>query len=170
MTVTMVVTMLLGQAGVTLAQETAKYGYVDMRKLMLESKAGQRGKSEIERLVKQKQEQIAKEEQKIKDLRQAADKDQLVFTEAQKRAKQREIQQKTEDLQQLAKDAQREVAKKDNEFSSKAIAEIRALIAEIAKEEKLSLVFEKNEMPVLYATEGPDLTDKVLKKYDAKTK
>jgi len=39
-----------------------------------------------------------------------------------------------------------------------------------AQAEKLMLVLEKNEQPVLYAEDGPDLTDRVIKAYDAKSK
>lgn len=57
---------------------------------------------------------------------------------------------------------------KDNEFTRKAIGVIRGVIAEVAKEQNLALVFEKNEQPVLYAKEGPDLTGLVIQRYDAK--
>jgi outer membrane protein len=150
------------------AEGKPRFGYVDLNKVLLESKTGKRNKAEIEKLVKQKQEQITKEVQKTKNLHQTLEKDQLVLTDAQRRTKQREIQQKREDLQQMERDAQREVNKKNNEFLNKAMGEVRQITAEIAREEKLTLVFDKYQMPVLYAEDGPDLTDKVMKKYDAK--
>jgi len=47
------------------------------------------------------------------------------------------------------------------------MTDIGKIISEIAKQEKLHLVFEKNRLPVLYAADGPNLTQQVLKKYDA---
>ena len=50
------------------------------------------------------------------------------------------------------------------------MAEIRGIIAELAKEMKLNLVLEASESGLLYAEEGMDLTSKVMEKYDAKSR
>ncbi len=163
--------VLLSLMGLLMSEAYAddvKIGYVDLRKVLTESKAGKRTKGEIEKVVKQRQDTLVKDEQKLKTLQEAFEKDKLILSEVQKQQKQQEFQQKLQAYQKAAGEAQREVGQKEAEFTKKAIPEIKAIISEVAKEEKLVLVFEKNEMPVLYATEGPDLTDKVLKKYDAK--
>ncbi len=150
------------------AADAPKIGYVDLRKIMLESKAGKRIRAEIEKMVKERQGRLAHEEQEIKELQQKFEKQQLVLTDAQKKEKQKEFQNKVQSYQKMAKEAQNELRKKDAEESSKALAEIKQVVAEIAKTEKLLLVFDKNDMPALYAADGPDLTDKVLKKYDTR--
>lgn len=156
--------------GAAYAQDAAQFGYVDMRKAVTESKNGQRIKAELEKFAKQKQEQLAKEEQKVRDVQHAFEKDQLLMTDAQKRDKQKEIQEKIQAFQKMAGEAQREFNQKEQEHTRKVVTEIRAIVAEIAKAEKLALVFEKNDAPVLvlYAEEGPDLTERVMKAYDAK--
>lgn len=145
-----------------------RIGYVDMQRVVTESAAGKRARAEIEGLVKQKQEQVNREGQKLKSQQQALEKDQLTLTEAQKKAKQREFEQKVQAYQQLAATAQRELSDLDSERSRKVLTDIRGVIREVAQQEKLLLVLEKNEQPVLYAEDGPDLTDKVIKAYDAK--
>jgi len=150
------------------AAEGVRIGYVDMRKVMLESKAGTQKKAEIEKLIKQRQDKLAKEEQKLKDLEQVFEKDKLVLTDAQKKEKQKEFETKVQAFQKMASEAQREIGEKDNEFARKAVDDIKGIVRDLATEEKLTLVFEKNQQPVLYAEDGPDLTDKVLQRYDAK--
>lgn len=150
--------------------QAAGIGYVDMQRVVSESQAGKRARAEIEGMVKQKREQLSREEQKLKTLQQSLEKEQLTLTETQKRTKQRELEQKVQTYQQLTADAQRELSQKDAEHSRKVLTDIRAVIREIAREEKLLLVLEKNEQPVLYAEDGPDLTDRVIKTYDAKAK
>jgi outer membrane protein len=148
----------------------AGIGYVDMQRAVSESQAGKRARAEIEGMIKQKREQLSREEQKLKTLQQSLEKEQLTLTETQKRTKQRELEQKVQTYQQLTADAQRELSQKDAEHSRKVLTDIRAVIREIAQAEKLLLVLEKNDQPVLYAEDGPDLTDKVIKLYDARAK
>lgn len=147
-----------------------RIGYVDMQRVVTESVAGKHARAEIEGLVKRKQEQVNREGQKLKALQESLEKEKLTLTDAQKKTKQREFEKKVQAYQQLAAEAQRELGQKDAEYTRKALTDIRAAIRDLAQEEKLLLVLEKNEQPVLYAEDGPDLTDKVIKAYDAKSK
>jgi outer membrane protein len=155
-------------AGPALAAE--RIGYVDVQRVVTESAAGKRAFAEMESQVKQKQEQVNREGQKLKAQQQALEKEQLTLTDAQKRAKQREFEKKVQAYQQLAATAQRELSDLEAERTNKVITDIRGVIREVAQQEKLLLVLQKNEQlqPVLYAADGPDLTDKVIKAYDAK--
>lgn len=154
------------------AEDAIRIGYVDVRKVLYESESGKRHKAEMERLIKSHQDQLSKEEQKLRELQQAYEKNKLTLTEAQKKEKQKEFQDKFQAFQQHRSEAQQELSKKDNEFTRQALADIRAIVQALAREEKLALVFEKNElngMLVLYAQDGPDLTDKVLARFNAKS-
>ncbi|MCR4301109.1 MAG: OmpH family outer membrane protein [Sulfuricaulis sp.] len=153
-----------------IAADKPGIAYVDVRKVLLESKMGKKNKAEIEKMIKQKETVFAKEEEKLKAMQQAFQKDQLLMTEEQKKVKQQEFQEKADAYQKMVKEAKQEVGKKDNEFTSKALGEIRGIVADIAKEMKLSLVLEASESGLLYAENGMDLTQKVIEKYEAKAK
>lgn len=146
------------------AAEKPAIGYVDVRVVLLESKAGKQHKTEMEKFVNDKQLMLKKEEEKLKTQQQALEKEMVTLTDAQKQEKQRAFQEKVKVLQKEAQDADRELRRKDNEVAE----EIRAIIAEVAKEEKLSLVLGKTEMSVLYAEEGMDITSKVMQKMDSR--
>ena len=145
-----------------------KYGYVDVRKVLLESKTGKRNKAELEKFVKQRKDQLAKEEENLKTLRAAYQKEQLLLTDTQKQQRQKEFQEKLQAYEKMRAEAQKELQQKDGEVSRAAMTEVRAVIAQIAKEQNLDIVFEKNDQPVLFAKDGPDLTDTVIKRLDAK--
>lgn len=155
---------------VALAAEPPAIGYVDVRKVMLESKAGKKNRAELEKMIKEKEGALKKEEQKLKAMQEAFQKDQLMMTDAQKQQKQKEFQEKAEAYQKLVRDAKQEVGKKDNEYTSRTLTEVRAIIADLARETKLNLVLETSESGLLYADEKMDLTRKVMEKYDAKAK
>lgn len=160
--------LLVAGAAFSAYAEDTRIGYVDMRKVLNESKAGKRAKDDIEKLVKQRQGVLDREQQQLKSMREAYEKEQLLLSDAQKQAKQREFEEKVRAFQQSTAEAEREVQQKQNEYRRKAIPDIQAIIRDLAKAEKLTLVFEKNEMPVLYAIDGPDLTAKVIQRLDAK--
>jgi outer membrane protein len=164
-------TVLVAMAVLTNAATRAddvRIGYVDMRKVMNECKAGKRAKDDIEKAIKQRQESLSRDEQGLKKLQEAYEKDKLLLSDAQKQAKQKEFDDKLKAFQQATAEAQREIDQKQQEFTRKAFPEIRDIIRDLAKQEKLSLVFEKQEASVLYAADGPDLTDKVIQRFDAK--
>lgn len=165
------IVVLLSLLALTAAHADAgNIGYVDMRKVLTENKGGVKVKADLEKAVKARKDVLAKEEEKLKALQAAYEKDKLLLSEAQRQAKQKDFQQKLEAYQKQAAQAQRELSQKEREYTQKAVPEIRAIIRELAKEEKLTLVFEKNEIPALYAADGPDLTDKVLTRYNKSLK
>lgn len=165
----MVAVMLLAGAmfsGAALAN--IKIAYVDVRQVLVESNAGKQFQSTTEKAGREKQNLFAAEEKKLQSLKAAYEKDQLTLSEAQKRSKQRELQDKYQALQNSVNDTQKEFRQRETEFTSRALKDIRAAITEVAKEEKVTLVLEKTEMSVLYAEDGLDLTAKVLQKFNAK--
>jgi outer membrane protein len=155
---------------VAMAADQPAIGYVDVRKVIQESKVGKKNKAEFEKLIKDKESVLAKEEEKLKAMQEAFQKDQLLMTDEQKKAKLKEYQGKGEAYQKSVREARQMIDKKNNEFTNKLISDVRVIIADIAKEMKLSLVLEMSESGLLYAEEGMDLTSKVIEKYDAKAK
>lgn len=148
--------------------EDVRIGYVDVRKVLTESKAGQRVKGEIDKLVKQHREKLDRGEQELKDMQKAYEKDKLLLSDSQKEKKQQEFQEKLKAFREARASAQREIDQKEREYTSQALPKIREIIRDLAKTQKLTLVFDKNDASVLYAADGPDLTDKVIQRFNAK--
>lgn len=148
--------------------EDVRIGYVDVRKVLTESKAGQQVKGEIEKLVKKHRETLGKGEQELKDMQGAYEKDKLLMSESQRETKQQEFQDKLKAFQQARARAQREIDEKERAFTNQALPKIREIIRDLAKQQKLTLVFDKHDASVLYAADGPDLTDKVIDRFNAK--
>jgi outer membrane protein len=149
-----------------LAADSVKIGYVDVRAVLVGSKSGKQHKADIDKFINDKQSALKKEEDKLKSLQQTLEKEILTLTEAQKQEKQRSFQEKVQAFQKMAQDAEREVRQKDTEYTNMAVEEIRKIITDVAKDEKVGLVLGKAE--VLYADDGMDLTSKVIQKYDSR--
>lgn len=147
----------------------AGVGYVDLRQLITESTIGKAHKAQLEKVYKEKQASIEGEQKKLEDLKTKYDKDALTLTDAQKLERQKDLQQKVQALQKMAGEAQQDLAKKDQEFTRKAFDDARAVVAEIAKADHLSIVLEKGEANVLYGDPALDVTKKALDKFNART-
>src|SRR3970282_1132058 len=86
---------------VAMAADQPAIGYVDVRKVLLESKLGKKNKAEFEKMVKDKESTLSKEEGKLKAMQEAFQKDQLMMTDEQKKARTKAFQEKVDAYQKL---------------------------------------------------------------------
>ena len=145
-----------------------KIGYIDPRPVLTaasESKAGRQHTENMEKFVKEKQTALKKEDDALRAQGQALEKEMLTLSDAQKEQKQVDFQQKLVALRNRAKDAEQEAMRKDGEFKKILEDEIRKAVADVAREEKINLVFSRAE--VLFSDTGVDLTERVVSKLQA---
>ena len=142
-----------------------KIGYVDVRAVLTESKAGKAHREELEKYIKDKQAALKKEEEKLNALRQSLEKEALTLTDAQKQQKQKDFQEKVQTLQKTAQEADRDLRQKDTEFTNKSLEVIRQVVADVAKAEGVNMVLGRGE--ILFADAGMDLTAKVTEQFDS---
>lgn len=154
----------------SIAAEKPPLGYVDVHRVLLESKVGKKNKADLDKLIKDRKATLSQEESKLEAMQQAFQKDQLLMTQEQKQAKQKEFQDRVEAYQKMLKSAEQEVNTKDNEYASKSLAEIKGIVAQIANERKLTMIFGTSDVGLLYAEPDLDLTQQVIQRYDAKAK
>lgn len=151
-----------------LAADNIKIGYVDVRAVLLESKTGIQFRADMEKLQKDKEGVVRKEQDKLKSLQQSLEKEFVTLTEAQKQEKQKGFQEKVQAYQKLVADAQGELRQKETDYNNKSFEAIRKIITDVAKAEKVNLVLGRTDMTVLYADDGMDLTQKVIQKFDSR--
>ena len=166
----MAATLALGITAVR-ADNKPRIGSVNAEKILVESKVGQRNQDILKRFVNEKKVIVDREATKLKaefdrisgDLK----KNDLIYSAKQKSEIQQSFREKEQRFVQMRNDAGAEIDKKRRELLGPAVRDIRAAIAEVAGEEKLMLVFDLNSLP-LYAEPGPDITDKVMSRYNSK--
>lgn len=142
-----------------------KIGYVDVRAVLLNSKAGIQFQADMKKLQHDKEAEINKEQEKLNAMQQAFEKDALTMTASQKQEKQKAMADKYQDMQRMVADARGEMDRKGQEYQARSIEQIKKIVADLAKQEKVNLVIGTGE--VVYADEGMDLTSKVSEKFDA---
>lgn len=149
------------------AAEPTSIGYVDMQRVIEESKLGKQAYAALKEKFSEPQEAIGKEEQAIRQLQETTGRDAALMSQAELDKRKSELQQRVIQLQRAAQSAQQELAQDQAKLGADIIKPTQQIIAELAKERKLTAVFERSSSGLLYIEDGLNLTDEVLERLDA---
>ena len=144
-----------------------KIGYVDMQQALNTCAAGKDAKEKIAKTVKEYKGTIEARQKDLDKLRSELEKQSSVLSEDARAAKEQDYQQKVKDFQRFTKDIQDELQQKDAAFTHKILEQLFKLVKEIGKKEGYTMVFERGQGGVIYADAKVDLTDHLIKTYDA---
>jgi len=149
-------------------EKPVKIGYIDLQKALNESDEGKEAKGTFNKRVEELQKVLNKQNE-LKKLQDDMEKQKGLLTAEARVEKEKVYQQKLKDVQRFAKDSQEELQQKDAEMTKKIIKDLRDIIKKLGNEDGYTIILEKGDAFVLYAAEGVDVTDKVIKAYN-KTK
>lgn len=146
------------------AADTVKFGSIDLQKVLNESEAGKKAKSDLETLIKSKESVIEEKGKAIEKLKGELEKQASVLSAGAKKSKEDELEKLLREYQRIVQDSQAEVKKKEGELTEAIIKDIREMVDKIGAEEGYTLIIERGM--VLYSNKGIDITDAVIKKYN----
>jgi outer membrane protein len=147
-----------------------KIGFVDLIKALNESDSGKKAKADLEFLIKSIQVKIDEKGKTIEKLRGELEKQSSILSDESRRAKEVELERLLRDYQRLVTDSQNDVKKREGEFTANIVKELRKIIREIGEEKGYTFILENTDGIVLYTEKTLDLTDEVLKRYNASGK
>lgn len=148
-----------------LAADTVKFGAIDIQKVLNESETGRKAKSDLESLIKSRQSNIDEKGKAIEKMKSDLEKQTSVLSADARKNKEDELERVVREYQRLVQDSQADIKKKEAELTDGILKEIRDLIDKVGEEDGYTIIFEKGT--VLYSNKGIDITDSVLKRYDA---
>ena len=149
-----------------LGEESAKIGFVDMRKVLNISEAGKRARSQIILETEKIRKEIFNRQRELEKLKEDLEKRGTVMSETTRLDKERDFQLKLRDLERFKQDADQEMKLKDRELTLQVLRSIEPILRRIVEEGKFSLILEKNDPVVAYGSNTLDLTDEVIKTFD----
>lgn len=164
----LVLSVLVALAVPAVAAE-GKLGTVDMQKILLLSEAGKDAKEQLSiKAAKYEAEKNVKEED-LKKLKGELEKQSVLLSESARITKEKDYQQKLKEYQRFMKDAQDDLQAKNDEFTNRIVEEIVKVVQEFGKKNGYAYIFVKNES-MLYMDEKADLSDEILKQFNASRK
>lgn len=153
------------------AEGTTKIAFLDAQKVLDGTKAGQLAKKTMEEYRDSRQKIIDMEEDEIKKLQDELGRQQAVLDDAARKDREEKLQRKLMAYQQRVGEFSRELDGKKRDVLLDFNKGMIEAVEKIAKDKGYSFVFDKNaEGGVLLFAEGSfDITDEVIKVYDAAT-
>lgn len=150
------------------AQERIKIGFIDIQRVISESQAGKRAKERFQAQVKKAEADIMKERQDLDRLKTDLEKKGPLMKEEERRNMEADFQKRSVALQRSMSDYQQELQQKNNQLMSDILKELEAIVNEVGKAEKFTLILERSQ--ILYSDQGIDITSKVIETYNSRNK
>jgi outer membrane protein len=147
-----------------------KVAYVDIQRAINESNAGKDAKKAITKDVERIQRLAAEKQNELQTLKESFEKQTLMLTPEARLSKEKEYQNKARDFQRWMDDTQNEMNQKRMEMERNISTGLVKVIQKLGADEGYTIILEKNETIVLYASKTLDITDRVIKAYDAQKK
>ncbi|WP_293446330.1 OmpH family outer membrane protein [Persephonella sp.] len=153
---------LLFLTGSVLAQNIA---YVDVQKVMNQSKKGQEFKKEIKSKVEYYQKKLDEIDKKISSIEKQLESP--VLSEEAKKKKRKELTDLKSEGQKIQQEAEKELSQMKAKAERELIIQIRKITEKYAKEKNIDLVFVGGAIGgVVYFDKSIDITDEILKRLD----
>ncbi len=147
-----------------------KIGYVDLQKVLNDSEAGKKAKEEISKKVKEYEIQVQAKKKELQAAKEELEKQALLLSDEARAKKEREYQQKLKDLQRFTKDIREDLQLRDSDATKKILEQVLKVVREFGEKEGYTIILEKNESSLIYASESIDLTGTILKLYNQSLK
>ena len=159
--------ILLGWVGAVWAADL-KVAYVDIQRAINECNAGKEAKKAISKDMERLQHLGADKQKEIQTMKESFEKQTLMLTPEARAAKEKEFQNKLRDYQRWADDNQKEIQQKTQDMERQISAGLIKVIQKMGSDEGYSFILEGSMLP--YVSKAIDITDRVIKAYDAQKK
>jgi len=161
--------VLFGFLGSALAVDL-KIAYVDIQKAVNESNAGKDAKKVITKDVEKFQRLIAEKQKELQTMKETLEKQAPMLTPDARATREKEYQNKLREFQRWGEDTQNEINQRRVEMERNISIGLQKVIQKVGMDEGYTLILEKNESIVLFASKAIDITDRMIKAYDAQKK
>ena len=142
---------------------------VDFQRAINEVKEGVKAKEKLDTMYAQRQQQMAGLEQQLQTKYTEYEQQKSLWSDSARAAREQELMQMQAEAQQMAYQAEMEMQEAYAREMEGLIVKMRDIAVEIAKSKSYDMVLEVTEGGLVYHSDTvPDITDEVIKKYDAK--
>ncbi len=150
----------------TLWAQQLNIGYVDLQRVMLESEKGKEAKRTLTEEAEKMRKQLDIRQEELQRMKDALERQGMTITPEARAEKEKQYQAKLRDYQRVYSDYQAELQQKDMELTQAILKEIEEVIRLVGEREKFTIIFEKSQAGILFASPAIDITDKIIKQYN----
>ncbi len=158
----LVVIMLAATSG--MAQ--VNIAVIDIQRVVTDSDAGKEALGNLQKLQDAKIAQGRAIQENMDALREQLSKQRFTLTETKVAELSKQIEDKGIEMQRFQDDAQRELDEARRTALGGLEERILPVIDEVGKERNMTLIFNKFQSGLVYADEGVDITDEVIRRFN----
>jgi len=152
------------------AQEASrpKIAILDTQQILASSALGKSAMAELSSLRDKKEAEGKQLADELEDLRKKLQEGRLSLSDDKIAELQKQAEDKAIALKRFEDDANRELDKKRQEILARVDSKVMPIINEYGKEQGYDMIFRKYESGLIYADEGSDVTQEIIRRLDAK--
>ncbi len=172
-TIGMLILLVVGEplVGVAYSQNlNLKIACVDIQRAINECNAGKEAKNALAKEMEKIQSLVLEKQRELQGMRESLEKQGSVLNAEARAAKEKELQAAFRDYQRWGEDVQNDMNQKKAEMEKTLSADLQKVIQKLGADEGYTLILQKNESIVLFASKPIDITDLVIKAADARKK
>jgi outer membrane protein len=158
----MIFTPLLARA----QSSSIKFAFIDLQKVMIESDKGKLARKSLSEELEKRKKELSQKQGDLQKLKDSLEKQAAMITPEARAEKEKHYQTQLKDYQRLTNDYQTELQQKDQEFTQKILKDLEELIKTMGENEKYTVILEKTQGGILYASASVDITDRVIAAYN----
>ncbi len=152
------------------AQAQTKVAFVDLQRAMNEVADGRQAKAKLKKEFDSRQKQLDERQEELKQMQADLQARGDAMSEDARHKAQSEMDQKLMDVSKLYAQLQKELTQKEHDATKGIFAKMSNLIRTIAEAEGVAMVFEKTDSALMYAQPSLDLTNELIRRYNAGAK
>lgn len=161
---TALVVVVIGLATTAMAQ--SNIAVIDIQRVVTDSDAGKEALGKLQELQDAKIEQGRSIQERMDALREQLSKQRFTLTEAKVAELTKEIEDRGIEMRRFQDDAQRELDEARRTALGALEERILPVIDEVGKEKNMTLIFNKFQSGLVFADEGVDITDEVIRRFN----
>jgi len=144
----------------------AKIAFVNFQRVVSESTDGKASTTRVNALIAKKQTEGADKAKKLQADQQKLQTTGSVMSEAARTQLEKDVEREQVEGQRFQQDAQAEVQELQNELEAEFIKRVTPVLAQVATEKGLQILFNAQQAGFAWIDPGLDLTTEVIKKLD----
>lgn len=157
--------LLFATAAFAADKKAAEIGIIDVQKVLRESKAANKAQNIYKKDFETKRALFSAGEKEIQRLEEDLKENGKALSVEARKEKEENLIKQVKDFKRLAADMDEELKKKDAELTRKLLTEIGRVVQTLLKKDQYTVIMQSDK--VISFDETADITDKVIKLYDA---
>lgn len=157
--------IIVGMSGI--AQAQPKIAFVDLQRALNDSAAGKAARERFVKEMEGAQAKLRKEKEELERKREDFDKKAMLLRDKERISMEQDLEDKSLDFKRRYEDYQKQLKRRDSLYTGSILRDLEGVIREVGAAEGYTVIFEAQSSGLLYADPATDLTEEIVRKYNA---